>query len=111
MKGGGALDFEKAKNRYIPMSETMFYILLSLREERHGYGIMQYVEKITKERIQLGAGTIYQSLKKLEGDGLIAATQEIERRKQYAITKLGEKILMEEAKRIQMLYKSVEGLL
>ena len=105
------MDFEKAKKRYIPMSETMFHILLSLREERHGYGIMQYTEKITKGRIQLGAGTIYQSLQKLERDGLISATQEIERRKQYVITKLGESILMEEAKRIKLLYESVEGLL
>ena len=34
--------------RYIPMSETMFYILLSLRQERHGYGILQHVKTLTK---------------------------------------------------------------
>jgi transcriptional regulator, PadR family len=38
---------EKAEKRYIPMSETMFYILLSLRQERHGYGIMQHVKEIS----------------------------------------------------------------
>jgi hypothetical protein len=31
------MDFEKIRNRFIPMSETMLYILLSLRVERHGY--------------------------------------------------------------------------
>jgi len=40
-----------ARKRYIPMSETMFYILLSLKEERHGYGILQHVKMQTKGRI------------------------------------------------------------
>ncbi|GJM80274.1 hypothetical protein HMSSN139_27700 [Paenibacillus sp. HMSSN-139] len=65
------MNFESAKKRFIPMSETMFYILLSLQQERHGYGIMQHVKEITNDRIVLGAGTIYQSLGKLEKDGLI----------------------------------------
>ena len=47
------------------MREIMFYILLSLQAERHGYGIMQHVKELTKNRIVLGAGTIYQSLSKL----------------------------------------------
>ena len=46
------------------MSETMFYILSSLRQERHGYGIMLHVKEITQGRIVLGAGTIYQTLQK-----------------------------------------------
>ena len=29
---------------YVPMTETGFYILLCLREESHGYGIVQKVE-------------------------------------------------------------------
>ena len=33
------------------MSETMFYILSSLRQERHGYGIMLHVKEITQGRI------------------------------------------------------------
>ena len=36
------------KKVYVPMTETSFYILLSLRQERHGYGIVQTVEKLTK---------------------------------------------------------------
>lgn len=105
------MDLKKIRKRFIPMSETMFYILFSLREERHGYGIMQYVEEITRGRIKLGAGTIYQSLSKLEGDGLIRATQEIDRKKQYLMTDIGKEILMEESRRIQELYKVVEGIL
>jgi DNA-binding PadR family transcriptional regulator len=93
------------------MSETMFYILLSLQEERHGYGIMLHVKELTNNRITLGAGTIYQSLSKLEGDGLIVSTKEIDRKKLYIISEVGRLILKEEAKRIQEIYQNVEKLL
>lgn len=89
----------------------MFYILLSLQEKRHGYGIMLYVKDLTKDRIVLGAGTIYQSLDKLEGDGLITYTDETDRKKNYVITEVGMRILTEEARRIREIYHNVEGLL
>jgi DNA-binding PadR family transcriptional regulator len=93
------------------MSETMFYVLLSLREPQHGYAIMQYVKQLTKGRITIGAGTVYSSLGKLEGDGLIKAVREEERRKIYIITPVGRDILREEAERIAELHKNSEGLL
>ena len=105
------MSLEKARNRYIPMSETMFYILLSLREARHGYAIMQHVKELTGGRIVLGAGTVYSSLGKLEGDGLIDAVAEEDRRKIYKITSVGSAILREEARRIAELYKNSGGLL
>lgn len=92
------------------MSETMFYILFSLREERHGYGIMQYVEELTHGRIKLGAGTIYQSISKLEKDGLILPTKESDRKKEYIITETGREILVEEGRRICELYEIARGL-
>ena len=65
------MNLQHLQKRFIPMSETMFYILSSLTEARHGYGIMQHVEKLTRGRIVLGAGTVYQSLSKLEKEKLI----------------------------------------
>jgi DNA-binding PadR family transcriptional regulator len=41
-----------------PLTESMFYILLSLLQPNHGYGIMQQVEERTKGRVALGAGTL-----------------------------------------------------
>lgn len=105
------MDISKARNRYIPMSETMLYILLSLREERHGYGIMQHVKELTSGRIVLGAGTIYQSIGKLEPDGLIKAQREEDRKKYYRITPLGSSILHEEAERIKEIYHHLEDLI
>ncbi len=105
------MNIEIVKKRFIPMSETMLYILLSLREERHGYGIMQYVKEITNGRITLGAGTIYQSLGKLENDELIVPTKEVERKKFYIITDIGNQILLEEAQRIKEVYRNLGGLI
>jgi len=108
---GRILNYEKIRKRFIPMSETMFYILLSLQEERHGYGIMQHVKELTHDRIVLGAGTIYQSLSKLEEDGLIVSVKEEDRKKLYLITETGKRILKEEANRIKEIYRNLEGLL
>ena len=105
------MNLEQARKRYLPMSETMFYILLSLRQERHGYAIMQHVKELTDARVILGAGTVYSSLGKLEGDGLITPVKEEERRKIYIITPLGRGILRGEALRITELHRNLEGLL
>jgi len=103
---------EKIKKRFLPMSETMFYILFSLQTERHGYGVMQHVKDKTNNRLILGAGTIYQSIGKLESDGLIEATKELDRRKLYIITDMGKQILRAEAARIKEIHCNLEeGLL
>ncbi|MEA5007217.1 PadR family transcriptional regulator [Clostridium tyrobutyricum] len=105
------MSIKKLLKKYIPMTETMFYILFSLQQERHGYALMKYVELLTKGRIILGAGTIYQSLGKLERDGLIMHTKEIDRKKFYIITDTGKQVLLEEVHRIEEIYHTVEGLL
>ena len=95
------------KKVYVPMTETSFYILLSLRQERHGYGIVQTVEKLTKGDIKISPGTMYGSLSKMEKDGLIAFVREEEKRKIYHITPLGTQILELEMKRIDRLYHTM----
>ena len=102
------MSLEKDRKRYIPMSETMFYILLSLKQECHGYAIMQHVKELTQGRIILGAGTVYSSLGKLESDGLIKGVREEARRKIYVITSIGSDILREEFVRIAELYKNAK---
>lgn len=101
---------QKAIKKYVPMTETMFYILLSLREESYGYAIHQSVETLTRGRLNIGAGTMYQSLGKLSHDGLIRMTQEKDRQKRYIITEVGMAVLQEEAARIRELCRNVEVL-
>ena len=101
---------DKLIQSYIPMSETAYYILLSLLfEERHGYAIMQHVEALTKGRVRLGAGTLYGTLSKMEKGGLIEVAAEAEKRKIYRITPFGKDVLLTEISRIRELYHSSEG--
>lgn len=95
------------KKVYVPMTETGFYILLCLREETHGYGIVKRTEQLTDGEIKISPGTLYGSLSKMEKDGLIRFVHEEEKRKIYCITELGRQVLELERKRIARLYKSM----
>ena len=55
-----------ARKRLETLTEQMFYVLLSLREERHGYGIMQAITELTGGRVSVGAGTLYALLERFE---------------------------------------------
>ena len=94
---------------YVPMTETGFYILLCLRHENHGYGIVQQVDQLTNGEIRLSPGTMYGTLSKMEKDGLIAFEREEEKRKLYRITELGKEVLRLEIKRIERMYKNSKG--
>ena len=93
---------------YVPMTETSFYILLCLREEMHGYSVVQKVERMTDGAVRLSPGTMYGSLSKMEKDGLIRFIREEEKRKIYQITELGEEILRCEVQRIERLHRIVQ---
>ncbi|HAM2099288.1 TPA: PadR family transcriptional regulator [Listeria monocytogenes] len=97
---------EKLRKAYLPMTETAFYILLSLVIPRHGYAIIENVAKMTDDRIKLGPGTIYGSLSKMNKDNLIQIIQEESNRKIYQITEIGTDILQLEKARIEELYRN-----
>lgn len=94
---------------YVPMTESAFYILFCLREENHGYGIVQRVKELTGGEIILAPGTMYGSLSKMEKDGVIRFLKEVDKRKIYVITELGSEVLELELKRITRLYNSING--
>ena len=99
----------KIKRKYLPMTETAFYILFSLQSPQHGYGISQHVKRITGGSVTISAGTMYGTLSKMEKDGLISFYREEDKRKLYQITGLGKEILSLEIKRIERLYKNSKG--
>ncbi|MGF6376437.1 DNA-binding PadR family transcriptional regulator [Clostridiales Family XIII bacterium PM5-7] len=90
---------EQLKN----LTEPMYYILLSLIKENHGYGIMQMVEEITEGRVVIGAGTLYSLLGRFEKEEIITQLAEENRRKTYIITEKGNKILKDEYERLNLL--------
>lgn len=97
------MDKKKLQKKYLPMTETAYYILISLNEPKHGYGIMQHVEELTNGRIKIGAGTMYGSLSRMEKEGLITSVAEENRKKIYEISEKGKIVLKLELTRLEEL--------
>ncbi|MFA9556982.1 PadR family transcriptional regulator [Evansella sp. AB-rgal1] len=100
------MDIEKVLKKYIPMSETAFYILLSLTKPRHGYGIVKHVEEITNSRLRLGSGTVYGTLTKMQKDGIITVYADEDRKTVYEITSLGNTLMKTEIQRLKELHSN-----
>ena len=99
---------EKDPQGFLPLSESVFQIMLSLVDmDRHGYGIIKEVEARTNGRISLAPGTLYGAIKRLRHQSLIAEVEEKvdlelgdERRRYYMLTGLGQRVVAAEAARI-----------
>lgn len=91
-----------------PMSEAMYYILLALTESLHGYAIMEKVREISGGRIEMGPGTLYGILKRLQSDNWIDLEKEDGRRKVYKLNIIGENALHEEYNRLKSLVEDGE---
>ena len=98
---------------FLPLTTAVFHILLALADaERHGYAIMEHVAETTDGKIKMGAGTLYGTVKRLLGSGLVEESQERpdpemddERRRYYRLTDLGRRVMTAEARRYERLVK------
>ena len=96
---------------HTPLTPVAFEILLALADgERHGYFIMQEVERRSDGRLSLHPGTLYRALNRLLGERLIdevagppAASPDEphdSRRRYYRLTDQGRDAAREEAARL-----------
>jgi DNA-binding PadR family transcriptional regulator len=88
------------------LTEAVYYILLSLLQPMHGYGIMQNTEALSEGRVRLAAGTLYGALNTLLEKGWIAAlpeTGDSRGKKEYVITDAGRAALNAEIERLSAL--------
>ncbi len=100
-----------AAGRDLPLTEAVFYILLSLRHPNHGYGIIQETDELTGGRVVLGAGTLYGAIQTLEKKGWIKVYSEdagSRKKKEYLITELGKEIFAAERGRITELAENAK---
>jgi len=94
---------EKSIEKYLPLSESTYYILLALAEPLHGYGVMQKVEAISGGDVKIGPGTLYGAFSKLEEARLIRMVNEEDRRKSYQLTEKGEAVLLAQLRRLEVM--------
>lgn len=97
------MDETQLIKKFLPLTEATYFIMLSLSHPLHGYGIMQYVDKISSGKVKLSPGTLYGALGKLEKENLIKIILTEERKKYYILTKNGKTVLYHEILRLHEL--------
>jgi DNA-binding PadR family transcriptional regulator len=98
---------------HLPLTETTFYILLSLSAlPRHGYAILKDVQELSEDRIQLSTGTLYGAIKRLLDQGWIIRLEnepdagvDGRGKKVYQLTDYGRSILQAEVERLENLVR------
>jgi DNA-binding PadR family transcriptional regulator len=96
---------------FLPLTPAIAHILLALADEdRHGYAIMQEIERMTGGAVRMGPGTLYGTIKRMLASRLIEEVDERpdpeiddERRRYYRATPLGAGVLAAETDRMAAL--------
>jgi DNA-binding PadR family transcriptional regulator len=97
--------------KYLPLTEATYYILLILNEPNHGYAVMQQVQEISKGLVEIGPGTLYGAFSTLEKEGLIEMVKHENRRKSYVLTPKGKQVLEAQIERLMIMTDLGEKLL
>jgi len=105
-----ALD-ESTPESFLPLPRDTFHILVSLADrDRHGYSVMLDVAERTDGALRLSPSSLYAAIKRLLGQGLIEEIaerpdprQDDERRRYYRLTRLGRRVAVAEARRLERL--------
>ena len=93
----------------LPLKPKVLHILLAVADgPRHGYSIMQEVGDRTDGQVRLWPAALYGLLRELEKADFIveseqrpAAGQDDERRRYFALTPLGKRVLEAEVRRLE----------
>lgn len=100
-------------NNDLALTESTYYILLSLWQPQHGYGIMQRTEQLSGGRVRLAAGTLYGALNSMSERGWIRLLpgESGSRKKEYCLTEEGLTALKNELDRLKELVQNGETVL
>ncbi|HXX14403.1 MAG TPA: helix-turn-helix transcriptional regulator [Candidatus Eremiobacteraceae bacterium] len=89
------------------MTEPVLLILLSLTSHpRHGYAILQDIERMSEGRVRLSTGTLYGALRRLLEDHWIErfhGDDQSRGKQAYRLTALGRRNLQQETSRLRHL--------
>ena len=99
-------------NNELALTESTYYILLSLYSPQHGYGIMQQTETLSHGRVRLAPGTLYGALNSMSEKGWIEQlpVEDGSRKKEYRLTESGLAVLRNEIERLKELVRNGESI-
>jgi DNA-binding PadR family transcriptional regulator len=101
----------------LPLPTAVFHILIALADrDRHGYSIMQDVAARTGGAVQLSAGTLYSSIRRMLEQGLIEELSKSpdpsstdERRRYYRLARFGRRVAAAEVARLNALLEQARA--
>ena len=108
---------ESKLDSLLPLPTAVFHILIALADrDRHGYSIMQDVAARTGGKVQLSAGTLYSSIRRMLEQGLIEELAESpdpsstdERRRYYRLTRFGKRVAVAEVERLNAMVQQARA--
>ena len=102
----------RAPTSFLPLKPVELHLLLALADgDLHGYGLTLAVAERSDGLIRLAPGNLYQVLKRLLADGLVAEaprspSNEDTRRRLYRLTAVGGRVAAAELERLRALTSS-----
>lgn len=100
------------RDKNLPLTETVYYILLALLQPAHGYLIMQKVEELSNGEVRMAAGTLYGAIENLLKLKFIQPIHSDDnRRKIYVITNEGTKVLQHDFERMNYMIEVTKNIL
>ena len=88
------------REKFVTLTEQMFYILICLQTECCGIDIMEMVDKMTAGRVKVGPGTLYNLLEQFMDERIIDFTKSVGKKRSYVITNKGRELLEKEYNRL-----------
>lgn len=90
------------QNEFLPGTLDMLLLGTLIRGPMHGYGIAQFIRQRSDDVLQIGEGSLYPALQRLQVRGYIKAEWGLSENKRrarfYRLTRKGEKQLEREVK-------------
>jgi DNA-binding PadR family transcriptional regulator len=91
----------------LPLKPVDYLVLLALNErDRHGYGIVKDIERLSDGQVRLVPGNLYPVIARLVDAGTVreaAARDGDARRRHYRLTAAGRRLLAAETRRLEEL--------
>ena len=87
--------------KFQTLTEQMFYILLSLKEECYGVDIFDKISEMTGDQVTVGSGTMYNLLEQFLDAEMIQEVKIEGRRRSYILTAKGREMLKTETQKLR----------
>lgn len=92
------------------LTESMFYVLMAFHQgPMCGIDIVDFIDRRTRGRIQMGPATLYTILGKFEKEKYIREVSVEGRKRTYQVTDLGRSAYREELERLKQCVADAEG--